>query len=463
MNLLVIIRQQEEIVLLKERVRVLEARMNKNSQNSHKPPSADAPGKVDRTQSSRQPSDRKTGGQNGHEGHQLAMSQHPDHITRHPVRKCRNCGHDLAGTPAVGEEVRQVYDLPEVKVAVTEHRSEIKSCPCCGGKTMAEFPHGVDQPVQYGPRIQALAVYLQQGHYVAYNRIKQFFMESFGHSLSEGSLYNFNRRLYRILAPVEALIRRGLRRSAVLHFDETGMGVNRCLHWLQNISNQRSTLYVLHRRRGRAAWDDIGMLPGYTGTAMHDDYPPYYHYAFAKHGSCHAHHLRELRFVAEVEKETWAKQMKWCLLDMKESTDYFRQEGKKKLPKQWRLSFVRRYQRIVRAGLAYHAERAEPVKISQKHRGRQAQSPGKNLLDRFRNYQEYMLAFLSDLRIPFDNNQAERDIRMAKLKQKVSGCFRSFIGGEYFCRIRSFISTVRKRKLPVLASLEMAFAGQPTI
>lgn len=447
-------RQEGKIVRLETRVQELEERMSKNSRNSSKPPSTDGPNPLARTKSLRERSGRKPGGQTGHEGSALQIVENPDEVVKHPVHSCHHCGRGLRGVAVSSIDRRQEFELPSLQLRVTEHQAEVKHCPCCGGETRGEMPDGLEQVAQYGPGFKSLAVYFMNAQYVPYQRVCDIFKELFGHSFSAGSLYNFNRELFGQLAGSEDRIRGEIRRSATSNHDETGADINGGLNWVHSASTQTATLYMIHARRGTIAQEAMGILAGYQGRAIHDHFPSYFEFA-CKHGLCNAHHLRELRFLAEVKKEPWAAKMKKCLQDMKKNTDLYRQK-RGKVPTRLSRYFTSRYDRIMREGFAFH--RGEPA-IRQKKRGRPKQSPGKNMLDRLLGHKEEVLAFLHDLTVPFDNNQAERDIRMVKVKQKISGCYRSMDGARLFCRIRGFISTLRKRDLPVLQSIADAFLG----
>lgn len=448
-------RQNKKIDMLTARVQGLEARLEKNSQNSHKPPSSDGPRKPLRTVSERERSGRPAGGQNGHEGNTLQPIEKPDEVVRHPVGSCRHCGTDLRKVPAVELDKRQEFELPPLQLRVTEHQAEVKRCPCCGKESRGELPSSLEQTAQYGPGVKALAMYLMHAHYLPYGRVGEFFQEVFGQALSAGSLYNFSQAISGNLAEVTERIRQDIIRSRVAHFDETGVDIQGLLNWLHSASTPKATYYMVHERRGLAAQEAMGILGNFRGRAVHDYMRSYLKFD-CLHGLCNAHHIRELKFLDEVQEEPWAGKMKKCLQDMKKSVDYFLEKRGKSPPPRLQGYFQRRYDRITKEGLAFHWETPG---VRHKKRGRVAQSPGKNLLDRLRLRQEEVLAFLRDPEVPFDNNQAERDIRMAKLKQKVSGCFRSWEGARFFCRIRGYISTLRKRNLPVLDSLTDAFIG----
>lgn len=448
------------IEILEQEVAALKAVMSKNSRNSSKPPSSDGfSKKAPRTQSLRKPSGKKAGGQNGHNPFFLKPVDRPDSIVEHGVDQCRGCGKSLRRKTILRQDKRQIFDLPPLRLDVTEHRADVKLCPCCGLENRGEFPQGLRQAAEYGPRVKGLAVYLMHGHFVPYDRLATFFKEVFHQSISLGSLFNFNRNGYRLLQSSENRIRQDILQAEVAHFDETGVSLSGKGHWLHSASTAGATYYEVHPRRGNEAMDDIGILPKFGGRAMHDYWKSYLRYP-CRHGLCNAHHLRELNFLLQTYQETWAGKMKKCLVAMKNSADYYRGKKSHKLPKKLLAYYEGRYDRILREGFALHRnDHAPPTN----RRGRKAQAPGKNMLDRLKHDRDSVLAFLRHLNVPFDNNQAERDIRMTKLKQKISGCFRSMEGARFFCRIRGFISTLRKRNLPVLDSLYDVFLNAAPI
>ncbi len=448
-----------ENIALRQRVQTLEGQVRKNSRNSHKPPSSDGLAKP-KPKSLRRSSGRSAGGQPGHPGQTLRRVDTPDHIVRHEVKACAKCGRSLARKDPDQMEHRQVFDLPEPKLEVTEHQGEVKTC-ACGCVNRAAFPSHVTAPVQYGPRLKSAGVYLKEYQLLPFDRVGEIMRDLFGcQSFSEGTLANFDADCSRRLEPVEAIIREQVTASAVAGFDETGMRAVGSLHWLHTASTRFLTWYYAHKRRGRVAMDEAGILPGYQGCAMHDCLQSYFDYD-CQHALCNAHLLRELTFLWEEQKQGWAEKMIDLLLTIKTAVETARTDGANALRPSDQTTFRRRYQRIVKAGYSQNPSAKPPA--GPKRRGRCKQSKARNLLDRLHDHSDSVLAFMCDFSIPFDNNQSERDLRMMKLKQKISGTFRSFAALENFCRIRGYVSTARKNGINALDALLRVFAGNPFV
>lgn len=427
-------------------VQLLVNKIGLNSRNSSKPPSQD-PNRSRRKTKGRA-NKRKPGGQPGHKGSYLKPLGKPDVIHEIVVdRKTLPEGHYYHHA---GFEKRQVIDIL-VSRQVTEYRAEIIRDEN-GDEYVAEFPERVKRDVQYGDALKAKAVYMSAAQLIPLKRVEEYFKSHCQLNVSQGSLCNFNKEAFLLLEVFEKIAKEKLIEGYLLHNDETGINVSGNLRWLHSASNEKWTLFFPHEKRGQDAMNAFGILPNFKGVAMHDHWTPYLGYK-CDHALCNAHHLRELTFAWEQDGQRWAKNMHRLLLKMKE--DVGKAEGK--LPKKK----VDRYLKKYRALLARaNRECPEPKTTGPKRRGRPKKSKSRNLLERLRDYETQTLRFLIDPKVPFTNNLSERDIRMTKVQQKISGCFRSLDTAKIFCRIRSYLSTCRKHGIDPTEALRLLFTGK---
>lgn len=447
--------QATMIRLLEDRVAVLENNYKKNSANSNKPPSTDRV-RVQRPQSLRTKSGKKPGGQHGHPGQGLSFRATPDEVVIHPVKQCTHCGKHLGSRPVTEYECRQVFDLPAVRMVVTEHRSEMKACPHCHTLSKAIFPQGVSQPVQYGENVQQWAVYFTQYQLLPYHRTAGIFSDLFGHALSPSFLVANNRRCAAQVQPFVEDLKGKLHQQAVLNGDETGFYFEGSRQWLHTLCTERHSYYAVHAKRGTEAMKDMNILPQYKGVLVHDGWKPYHDFG-CEHALCNVHHLRDLTFCEQVEKSEWAAGAKAFLLALHTKVQRAKEAGAEALSQgQWQY-WRKKYDDLVGEG-----ERLHPVAEKQKgKRGVVKKTKTQNMIERFRKYKEQILAFAKDFVIPFGNNLAEQAIRMMKVKQKVSGCFRSRQGAEDFADIRSYIATMKKQGISIIEALRAAVNGTP--
>lgn len=444
------------IKLLEEHVVTLENNQKKDSSNSSKPPSSDI-GKPRRTQSLRTKSGKKPGGQPGHTGETLAFSPTPNQIIIHDVRHCKCCGKHLAASTLTGYDQRQVFDIPPIEMQVTEHRGEIKSCPHCHAVNRATFPQEASQPLQYGLNVQQLAVYFTQYQLLPYGRASEIFKDLFGHGLSKSFLVNNNHRCAVKLAPFITELKEVLLTQPVLHVDETGFYYEGRRNWLHTICTDKYSLYATHARRGSEAMHEMGVLPNYQGRLVHDFWKPYNEFD-CSHSLCNVHHLRDLTFCHQIEHSSWAGHAKQLLLDLHENVMVAKNDAQAiSLSKSQQQYWDEKYDDLMEAGLQMHPVAKKPPG----KRGVVKKSKTQNMLERFINCKEQILAFTKNFLYPFGNNLAEQAIRMMKIKQKVSGCFRSEQGAKDFATIRSYIATAKKQQIPVMQALASAINRCP--
>jgi len=437
---------------LNDRISELEARLNKNSGNSHKPPSSDG---LKKPKNMRDKSGKHTGGQPGHEGKTLNKIENPDEIVDLKPTQCE-CGGCLSNVEGI-TRTRQVIEMPAIKVITTEYKTHELVCPNCNKVHKTEFPASVKQPVQYGENIQALMSYLTNYQLIPLERTVEILSDIIGQNVSEGTLVNVNNRLHKKLEEFETSTKHQLKGSSVVHFDETGMRSDGKTQWLHSASTEQLTHYAFHEKRGSEAAIDIGILPGFKGTACHDHWKPYYTFNDCSHSECNSHNLRNLKGIHENYKHEWAKNMSSLLIEIKKRVDTLKSEGQTKMDFDEATKYNAIYKDIIAKG-----QLECPILVSEKT-GRPKKNDSHRLLAKLEKYDIETLSFMYDFNIPFDNNLAERDIRMVKLRQKISGCFRGKEGPKVFCRIRSYISTCRKNGQKVMESLVKAVKCEPFI
>ncbi len=445
-----------------EVLQALQARLAKNSRNSSKPPSSDGYGKVKRTESLRKAGKKPTGGQPGHDGHTLSASHDPDHIEMHEVERCRHCQASLVGIEAAGYEERQVFDIPAIRMEVTAHRAAVKRCPECGGKNVGDFPADVTQPVQYGATVKTWATYFTNQHHIAVERTAQIFDDLVHQPVSDATVLQASEELAGCIAPATEAVKEQLRAAEVLHVDESGLRVEGKLYWLHVASTDMLTHYEVHAKRGQEAMEAAGILGAFSGTAVHDHWKPYFTYDECDHALCNAHHLRELQFIDKQYQQPWANDMAALLCEIKAAVEATPVSAMRLVPPEL-AAFEKRSDAVVQAGWDANPAPEPTTEGEEKKRGRPKHSPPVNLLIRLRDFKGQVLAFMYDFRVPFDNNQGERDIRMVKVKQKVSGGFRTLEGAKRFGCIRGYISTARKHAKNVFEAIRDAFGGHPFI
>lgn len=436
----------------------LEEQVSKTSRNSSKPPSGDGFGK--RTKSLRRRSDKPSGGQAEHPGQTLEFRNEPDFQPVYPLSTCPDCGASLVDEPVEWVYARQVFDLPAVELSVTEHQVEVKHCQQCGASKQAAFPPEASNVVQYGPRLKSMMTYLMEGQLLPSQRTCEILQDLMGVSVSEGTLYTTREQCFERLEPLMSEVQGQIHDAAMVHFDETGLRVKQQLWWLHVASTDGLTAYFVHPKRGREAMDAMGILPTFEGKAMHDGWHSYAQYEGCEHFLCNAHHLRELQFIWEHYQQTWAFQLSLLLVSIHSHVERLRAAGTDVLAAAQLAAYETRYEAILEQGLKANPL-ATPTPDAPKKRGRPKRSPPRNLLERLHKHKASVLGFMLDFTIPFDNNQAERDVRMMKLKQKISGGFRSEDGAQMFCRIRGYLATMKKQGHNVFEALVDLFAGNP--
>ena len=453
-------RLEVEVIELRAEVVELKRRLAQNSRNSSRPPSSDGLSKPPVNKSLRRPSGRKPGGQPGHPGGRLEMVALVDEIVDHVPSVCAGCRGDLSDGEDVGHLIRQVFDLPEIRLRAREHRAYRRRC-VCGHETTAAFPTAVSAPTQYGPRVRALGIYLVSYQHLPYARAARLLSDWIGAPVSTGTLATFVARGAEDLQPFLDEVHAQITAAPVAHFDETGARAEGKLRWLFSASTEQATFYSLHDKRGLDGLDHAGVLPRFAGIAVHDGFKPYRKYTELRHALCNVHHLRELLGIIEPAPEdpqqAWAVQMDQLLRELHATVRDARAAGRDGLETDQLASLRDRYQQIITLG--YETNPAGTIPTGK--RGVIRQTPAHNLLVRLDLYRQDVLRFAHDFRVPFDNNLAERDIRMIKLQQKISGCWRTITGAEQFLAIRSYLSTATKQRQPITRTLAALAAGDP--
>jgi transposase len=399
----------------------------------------------------RKKSGRRAGGQAGHEGRTLRQVDRPDVVRRHEPMACCGCGDGLAGAVQVGVVRRQVFEIPPMAVQVTEHQLVTRQCGC-GAQTCAAAPAGVDAPVQYGPRLTAVVLYLLVAQFGAQKRAAQAVADMFGVPISQGSVAAMTERAARGLeGDFLAFVREAIAKAELAHFDETGFRVAGRLHWVHSASTGKYSLIYVHPKRGREAMDAGGVLPAFTGVAVHDAWAPYDCYPALTHSLCNAHLVRELIAATELDPAaSWAQQGIDALLALKEATDAAVTAASQSIDPAVLAEQTNRFRHAALVGISDNISKTTKI-------GKKLYALARRMRDRIDDY----LRFARNLGCPFDNNAGEREIRMVKLRQKISGCLRTLTGAEQFCAIRSYLATAAKHRVNLLDALTRLATGNP--
>jgi transposase len=451
-----LLKMDERINALETQVKELRDRLGLNSSNSSKPPATNSPfAQKPKTTSNTK---RKAGGQKGREGKNLKMVEHPDAVIISVPDVCQDCRVSLIDAQSRLVASRQVFDLPIMKIEVTEHQVHTKRCPCCKTINKGTFPADVTAPTQYGKRFDAAISYLSVHQMLPYERITQVMDDLFGHPISEGVVLNALSRTEAHLSSFNTITKQALLQSKVLHVDETGINVRGKLHWAHIAISNSTAACLLHPKRGMDAIKEMDILPNYRGTVVHDHWRAYESIGGAfDHAFCNAHHLRELNRVAQLDKQQWSEDMSKLLVSANQKVTYAKTNEREALSPRMMKRFNTWYDSIVKSASVYHTTHQPEIGT----RGRIKQTFAKNLLDRLIKYKHETLRFATDFTVPFTNNEAERGLRMMKVKEKISGCFMSQKGGRIFMNIYSYILTVKKNGVNIMQALLDAMYGKP--
>jgi transposase len=451
-------KQMAVIAVLENRVKELERRLGQNSGNSHRPPSSDGfkkkPALVGKQ--------HKRGGQDGHKGNTLKMVERPDSVVALKAEVCSGCGEAIDGKKTRYRLLnrRQVFDLPpELRLYSTEYQNHGCYCSGCGHYNEGQYPQGVSAPVQYGSGVKSLVTLLHQRGCMSVKKIKTLFDDLFSAPINEATILQSQHTAYTCLAQEEAHIAACLHGSEVVHADESGIRVAKKGHWLHTLGNELYTYQFVHKKRGFSAHEEQQtFLKAYKGWLIHDFYPFYFRFTEAKHAVCNAHVLRELQEQIEAGR-VWAKEFKAYLLQLYEQTAQGKRSEYSPVPitrgglEEAQQQARQKYRQLLEMGY----EEDPPAQPSAGGKGRPKNTKGANLLMRLDKKQDAVLAFAWHDVVPFTNNLAERDIRPAKVRLKVAGCFRTFKGAQVYARINSFISTVSKHGLNAFSELVNIF------
>ena len=462
-EIILMVEELKKIIAAQEkRIKELETKLNMNSKNSSKPPSSDNKLKISKKSNKKNIQKRKKGGQKGREGKTLKMVEKPNKIIKLKPTLCSCCNQDISENKSIKYIKRQIFDIPPMNIEVTEYQTHLIKCPNCNNTNKANFPNNVKAPTGYGENLKAVVSYLNTYHMLPYERITQLIQDISEHKISVGTVFNILNDTYENLYSFENSLKKRVLKEEVLHSDETGVNVNGNLKWIHTVSNNRLTFYHIHNKRGNEAIKDAGILPKYKNILTHDFFSSYNHYDNITHSYCNAHIIRELQAEIDTNGYKWAKDMQNLLKIINKEVIKQKERQKNSLNSKKIEQFEIFYSKITKNALDYYKPPPDTDK-KEKKRGKQKQEKGKNLLDRLIKYKDGILLFMHNFNVAFTNNQAERDLRMIKVKQKVSGTFASFKGGEIFCRIKGYISTLRKNNIKVLEGLRMCYCENVTV